>query len=401
MRPRTEALIAVGALALLATLAATLGEREGRSEQEDPRASSFLPGPRGTRGLADGLTRLGVRVERFRRRPRQLALDSTREGRSILALVDPDFGFTVGERSEILAWHAGDPGGDLLLAGRGASGLMRCFGYRVDWRAPDSVALRGRPGWPPAAGVLAGLTDSVVTDSSRLSDVGLTGCAVPPIGSTDTLLTTATGRVVVLRLTRSDVDRQVILLADAGLLRNRAIRETPAGPFALGLLRGYDRVLFEEAHHGFGSGGSLAGATFEWSRHSPWGWAAWQLAIVGLLALVAGAFRFGPVRPVIQRRRRSPLEHVRALATALAAARGHDVAIGAIVQGLRRRLQPAGQRSRADWRAWVAHLADTVRSARARDAARTLASLTRPGQPPEGVLRAANAVEDVWEELRP
>jgi hypothetical protein len=148
-------------------------------------------------------------------------------------------------------------------------------------------------------------------------------------------------------------------------------------------------------------GGSLAGASLDWSLRSPWGWAAWQLAIVGVLALAAGAFRFGPVRSVVERRRRSPLEHVRALATALAAARGHDVAIGAIVQGLRRRLQPAGQRGRGDWRPWVAHLTDTVRRARARDAARTLGSLTRSGQPPEGVLRAANAVEDVWEELRP
>jgi hypothetical protein len=104
---------------------------------------------------------------------------------------------------------------------------------------------------------------------------------------------------------------------------------------------------------------------------------------------------------VIQRRRRSPLEHVRALATALAAAKGHDVAIGAVVQGLRRRLMPAGQRGRSDWRAWVERLSQNVRSRRALDAAATLKSLTRPGQPPEGVLRAANAVEDVWEELRP
>jgi hypothetical protein len=402
MRPRTEAAIAVGALALLATLAATLGQRENRSEQEDPRASSYLPGPRGARGLADALIRLGLRVERFRRRLRQLAVDSLGGRGTILALVDPAFGFSVGEREEILAWHAGEPGGDLLLAGPGASGLMRCFGHRVDWRAPDSVALRGVSGWPRVGGVIAGMSDSVVTDSSRMADVGLTGCVVPPVAHTDTLLLSMTGRVVALRLTRADVDRRVILLADAGLLRNRALRETPAGVFALDLLGGgYDRVIFEEAHQGFGMGGSLAGATLDWSLRSPWGWAAWQLAIVGVLALAAGAFRFGPVRSVVERRRRSPLEHVRALATALAAARGHDVAIGAIVQGLRRRLQPAGQRGRGDWRPWVAHLTDTVRSARARDAARTLGSLTRSGQPPEGVLRAANAVEDVWEELRP
>jgi hypothetical protein len=31
----------------------------------------------------------------------------------------------------------------------------------------------------------------------------------------------------------------------------------------------------------------------------------------------------------------------------------------------------------------------------------TLETLTRPGQPSTAVLRAANAVEDLWEELRP
>jgi hypothetical protein len=225
---------------------------------------------------------------------------------------------------------------------------------------------------------------------------------VPPVGRIDTLLMSTTGRVLALRLVRADMDRRVVLLADATLLRNRALRETAAGPFALRLLAGdYQRVIFEEAHQGFGAGGSLADAALAWSIRSPWGWAAWQLALVGLVALLAGAVRFGPARPVIQRRRRSPLEHVRALATALAAARGHDVAIGAVVQGLRRRLLPAGQRGRTDWRDWVERLAGSVRSTRARDAARTLKSLTRPGQPPEGVLRAANAVEDVWEEMRP
>jgi hypothetical protein len=222
------------------------------------------------------------------------------------------------------------------------------------------------------------------------------------VARVDTLLTTITGRVVALRLYRADLDRQVVLVADGGLLRNRALRDTPAGPFALGLFVGrYDRVVFEEAHQGFDAGGSLAAAVLDWSIRSPWGWGAWQLALVGLLVLGGGAVRFGPVRPVIPRQRRSPLEHVRALATALAAARGHDVAIGAIVQGLRRRLLPAGQRSRADWRPWVNRLATTVQTPRAQEAVRALQSLTPPGQPPDGVLRAANAVEDVWQELRP
>lgn len=403
MRPRTEALVGLGALALLVAVAGALGQRANQDGEGDPRASTLLAGPRGARGLADALPRMGIRVIRFRRGLQALPLDSASAGRSMLALLDPLFPLSASEAGMVREWGERPGGGDLLLAGRGTSALMRCFGYAVEWRHLDSVTVRS-PGaeWPRVAAVLAATTDTLVADSSRAADYRVTGCTVAPVARVDTLLRSTTGRVIALRLTRSDVSRSVVLLADAGLLRNRALRETAAGPFALALFSGrYDRVIFEEAHQGFSEGGSLAGATLDWSLRSPWGWAMWQLAAVGLLALVAGAIRFGPPRPVLERRRRSPLEHVRALATALAAARGHDVAIGSIVEGLRRRLLPAGQRRRGDARQWLEHLAERLRTPRARAAAGALRTLTRPGQSPAGVLRAANAVEDVWEELRP
>jgi hypothetical protein len=400
MRPRTEAGIALGAVLALVALAAGLGQRENSPEKQDPRASSYIPGPRGTRGLADALLRLQVRVERFRGSPRQLNPTGD-SARTVLAILDPIAGFPASETREILKWHESTGGGDLLLAGAGTAGIMRCFGFQPDQLFNDSVRVRAPGNWPRWSGVLAASQDSI-TDSTRVADTGVWSCAVPPYARVDTLLTSTTGRVLALRLVRADMDRHILLLADASPMRNRALRESDAGPWSLELLAGtYRRVIFEEAHQGFGTGGSLADATLAWSFHSPWGWVAWQLAGVGILILLAGAFRFGPIRSVIQRRRRSPLEHVRALATALAAAKGHDVAIGAVVQGLRRRLMPAGQRGRSDWRAWVERLSQNVRSRRALDAAATLNSLTRPGQPPEGVLRAANAVEDVWEELRP
>ena len=131
------------------------------------------------------------------------------------------------------------------------------------------------------------------------------------------------------------------------------------------------------------------------------GWAVWQLALVGVLAVLAGALRFGPPVPLDEHRRRSPLEHVRALATALAAARGHDVAIALLVQGLRRRLARTGTTHRVPPREWIESLAPHLRTPRAQAAAASLAALTLPQQPAESVLLAANAVEDLWEELRP
>jgi hypothetical protein len=116
--------------------------------------------------------------------------------------------------------------------------------------------------------------------------------------------------------------------------------------------------------------------------------------------------RFGPARAGIERRRRSPLEHVRALATALAAARGHDVAVKLLVQGLRRRLARGteaapGRALRADPRPWLTGVARRARTPRGRAAALELLEITSQPQSPDGVLRAADLVEDLWTDLTP
>lgn len=401
MRPRTEALLALGALAGLVILAGALGQRDRGGRSVVPRASTYFPSPLGARALADGLTRLGVDVRRQRRSFRQLASDTVPEAGTALVLLDPTFPPAGSEVIHLLNWSEGPAGGDLVLAGPGAEAVMRCFGYALDWRGRDSLAL-GAGGWPLVAGVLAARRDTVVTDSSRLADARISRCVVPPVARVDTLLTTTSGRVAALRLTRQDTGRDVLLFSDAGLFRNQALRQGAAGPWMLGLFAGsWRRVIFEESHQGFGAGGSLLEALLAWSRRSPWGWALWQLGLVGLLALGAGAVRFGPLRRVLDRRRRSPLEHVRALATALAAAKGHDVAIGLMIEGLRRRLLPAGQRPRGDREAWLAQLAENVRTPRARAAVRRLQTLNRPGRDAEAVRQAADAVEDVWQELHP
>ena len=70
------------------------------------------------------------------------------------------------------------------------------------------------------------------------------------------------------------------------------------------------------------------------------------------------------------------MEHVRALATALAAARGHDVAVRLMIQGLRRRLS-RGARATPDLEAWLESLGPSVRTARGREALESLGAMTR------------------------
>ena len=108
------------------------------------------------------------------------------------------------------------------------------------------------------------------------------------------------------------------------------------------------------------------------------------------------AVRFGPARSVIERRRRSPLEHLEALAAGLESAADAETAVQRLVAGLKRRLGQTNQTG-------LESLELVMRGPRGRGAVRRLRHLVneRGGAPSQRVLNAAQAVEDVWEELRP
>ena len=398
MRPRVRLALAWAGLALLVILAFTLGRARRPAELGDRRASTFLTGPAGARGLADALERLDVRVERWRGRVREFLAQPPRPGRFALALLDPGSGLESSEVAALAEWHRGESGGDLILAGSGAGELMACFGW-----APGEFSFNPLPVRSPSAPepdnpaeISVFLEPEVPPANAEPAELV---CHPVSIASTDTLLIAPDGRVAALRIQPADRRTSVLLLSDADLIRNRTLRETDTGPVVLGLFAApYEVVVFEEGVHGFGSSGSLGRALLRWSRRSPWGWAAWQLAVVGLLALLAGAVRFGPIRSLSTRRRRSPLEHVNALATALSARGGHDVAIAALVRGLRRRLAPT-QPAAADPGPWLRELVERAPTPTAKEQAGTLLALSAPGQSGPAVLMAANAVEDLWEEM--
>ena len=397
MRQRTEAIAAIAVLAVVATLAAATGHARQTATDTTADPSTFLAGPGGSRGLLEALQRLGIGVRRFRDRTVKLPELGERAGRMI-AVLDPSVPISAPELAVLTRTSASN---DLLAAGKRAEALMKCFGYRVNRHPFDSVRVHGSASTAPmVAAELVATGVKFVTDSTRRFDVVGTSCRVPAYREVTTLLASPKGPVVI-RLVRADNARTIILAADAVLFENRAMRDTDAGPFVLGLFAGHaDQVVFDEYHHGFGPSGSLAAATIRWSFASPWGWAVWQLAAVGLLALLFGAVRFGPPRAGIIRHRRSQLEHVRALATALAAARGHDEAVAAMVRGLRRRLVPAPLRTRGDWRQWLRRLGERATSPDERRAIAALESFTSPGQSADDVRGAANAVEDLWKTLR-
>jgi hypothetical protein len=399
MRPRSELAAGAVLLLVLGIGAAALGSRRARLTDSDPRRSTYLAGPLGASGFAEALSRLGVRLVRHRRQSG--GLDTLGGAGTLVAFLGPTQELTALEGAALARAPV-----DLLLAGVGAAPAIRCLGYDVVRRLRDSVSTRHPEGgderhMPWIRAVLFHRLSAIAVDSSDLIDGRPVTCTAPPVLRVDTLLRDSRNRAVAVRLTLPR-DRTVTLVAEDHLFANRALRETAAGPFVLRLVvPRYSRVVVDEFHHGYDASGSLAGATIAWTRGSPWGWAIWQLAVVGLLALLAAGVRFGPVRSAIERRRRSPLEHVRALATALAAARGHDVAVRLIVQGLRRRLSHAGRSTRGEAVAWLAGLAPAVRTPRGHAALETLTTIARRPASADDVLAAATAVEALWEEVKP
>jgi hypothetical protein len=367
-----------------------LGRREGRPQERDFRRSTLLTTPDGARAWADALGLLHVRVTRFRNRPRDLRPP----GDSIVfAVLDPAIPLSGTDAVWLAGWLRS--GGSVLAAGGGTDAFLRCFGLMAQARYGGSVFLRGES--VPVNSLLA----PADTNSGSRARAG--GLECPEVGAyrVDTLLALATGEPVALRI-HPDSGGVALLVADGGLFANRTVRETAAGEFTLGLVSGsFSHVIVDEYHQGFGPGGGMLGAARQWLVATPAGWAILQLGVAATLALLIGAIRFGPARHVIVRRRRSPLEHVHALATALAAAGGHEVAVSLVVRGLRRRLSHGGSAPGGSTVDWLEALPGRTRTPRGRDAAERLLTLTRGRADAHSVREAALAVEEVWQDLTP
>lgn len=402
MQPRTELALSAGVLLVIGMIVVAIGSRRDRPDPDDSPRSTYLSSPGGASAFAEAAARLGLVVERYRRSTATLRLPDSVSRGAVIAVLGPDRPLAALEARHLVQLPT-----DLLLAGPGAESAIRCFGYHVRARERrDSIRTRSPEGAEPlpaprVSAVLVAHSARRIVDSTAAYDGRRVPCEVPQPSGVDTLLETIRGHLVVVRLSFQE-GRTAILVADDGLFRNRTLRETLAGTFVLGLVTDrYERLIVDEYHHGYTAAGSLGGAALVWSTRSPWGWMVWQLVAVGVVALLASGVRFGPVRSVIERRRRSPMEHVRALATALAAARGHDVAVRLMVQGLRRRLSRGGRPVGADLDTWLAGLADSIRSDRGREALAMLTATLRTPPDAETVLAAGNAVETLWEELKP
>jgi hypothetical protein len=152
---------------------------------------------------------------------------------------------------------------------------------------------------------------------------------------------------------------RVVVLSDPDLLRNDVLRVCHFGLdvvaarmleyVAAGTPR-RDRLVFDEYHQGFGTHpGTLRAIALYLSRASS-GHVLLQGLLAGLVLLLALGPRALPVHDEERLERRSPLEHVGALAQAYARVGATRTATTRLVRGLRRRVErgSGSERARAE-----------------------------------------------------
>jgi hypothetical protein len=392
----------LGGFVTALVVVAMLGRRAAPDASlRDPRASTYLTGPSGVAALAQTLEALGIEVERRRIPLFGVADDLAPRGRrTALAVLAPSYAMTREEAREVARLVS--QGGRVVLAGR--TGVEHELGVSLvpvdEFGKGEADSAAVVP--PDGVGSLPGVWTVLARHRP--------GAGEPPLAHAvrvDTLIAAENRRAVALRLEFSGGGRALII-AEPDWLRNRTLRDTDVGalivPWFLSL--GIERLVVDENHHGFGRSGALLGASWHWLWGGPPGWAMLQLLLAGLVALAVLAVRFGPAIHVISRRRRSPMEHLDALAAGLERADGRQTATALLGRGLARRLGRAGHHApRGAWardrERWLGTLARGSDDPAARAAMKRLGWLLRQtAQGDEHVLRTAQAVEDVWEALK-
>lgn len=411
MSSRLEIRLAV-LLAVAIGLAVWAANRTPKPPADDDRASTFLAGPDGSRAVYEVLVKLGSPVQRRRSSLFTFTADTARRP-ALLVVLDPWMPLQSAEMEQVVRYV--DDGGAVLSAGHGG-GILRCAGWRLqpDRWTSDSVNVNTPPGLrplPPVARVLEPRPkDSTLAERRRLEELvkrqpdSVNSCLQLVPERREPLLYAANGLPVLLRLWYPG-GGSITLASDAGWFTNQVWRDSDVPLVVLPLLaspRGErGRIVIDEYHQGFRRDEqSVESLTWDWLRHSPLGWAVLQVLAVGLVWLAVLAVRFGPARDVVERRRRSPLEHLEALGAGLESAQDEDTAVQRLIAGLQRRLS-ASRGGRPE--AWLEALELAMRGPEGRAAVRRLRHLVKERNGKDGtrVLAVAQAVEDVWEQLRP
>jgi hypothetical protein len=300
--------------------------------------TTFSARPYGARGVYEVSERLGWKVER-----RVTSLDSTLASRATYVILAPPIPLSAVEVGSLL--HAVRTGARALVSPAQGMPLADSLGvYRSAMTAfgsevvggPDSVGERMAAARAIAdAAAEAGRFDFALGTDSAMHWGATTLVRVQRDGAEEPA-------VMALSIGRGEV----VVISDPGFFRNINAREGASTVFAVRIFEWLDSarglpLVFDEYHQGFGKRESMAGAIRDALLHTAPGRAFLQLVAAGLILLLVYGVR--PIAPLKRRsiERRSPLEHVGALARAYQQTEATRTSTQRLLRGLRRR-RPLG-----------------------------------------------------------
>jgi hypothetical protein len=189
---------------------------------------------------------------------------------------------------------------------------------------------------------------------------------------------------------------RVIAVADPWIVRNQLLDEDELVILPERMLEWVAptpaaRVVFDEYHHGMGRHASVIGAMKRALSETPVGRVALQLMLAALVLLIALGTRPIPPRPRMRVERRSPFEHVGALARAYSQVGATRLAARRLVRGIRRR-HGAGNRVEDD-AAFLRRLA--VRHPTLRPNVERLVGATQTALPPREFTLLADDIDTI------
>ena len=327
MRSRRDAVVLATLVGLILLLALLVGTRD-RDVRSDPRPSTYVAAPLGARALREVLAELKLPTAR-----RLEPYVDAGPLRGPLALLAPSSPPTPGEAHALAKWVRG--GGTLIYAARRGDPTLDTLGLRLRTLASDTGAAERLDRGHAATAAPGALTAGVgVVDGFRR---GFDPAAASLHRAT---ILAAAGTVPVVLDYRMGKGR-VIAWSDAYPLVNHTLRRSRGALLfartAADAANG-GTLWFDEYHHGFSSGGGTMAGIAAFLRRQAAGHAALQVAVALLGVLLLFGRRFGAPLPPPAVRRRSPLEHVEALAGAYRQAGAQHTARRLLLAGLARRL---------------------------------------------------------------
>jgi hypothetical protein len=320
-------------------------------EREDVGAaySSYAVGAGGARALYETLDRLGFVMSR---NEKSLSSAPIPDSISAYALLQPAQPLTTIEQTRLLAAVRR---GLVLIFTPGDDDLTDSLGFELKsspggfYTLSRTAVAGGNPPVPaaqdPRAAFQAAFPISVTVVSKSKSD-NQTFLWLQSLSNVDRTISDSAQRPALVlghRIGRG----YVIAVAPAQILMNQVMREPRAAiaivhalQFANGAVPSAARspgVVFDEYHHGFGTHADMPAAVAHALTDTPPGRVALEITLAALVLLLAFAVR--PLAPVSipPVSRRSPLEHVGALAHAYSQVDARSLGANMLVRGLRRR----------------------------------------------------------------